>query len=277
MKYAGAEISKSVIEHDGRPIILFDTFGFDHTGHIGVNISKMLVSLPEGVQIADKASMGFFITTAEAEIELQNDLNMGQCVLDNPNIHKLFTLKEAETNVDAATGTYSLDYLVPEAYEYSLFFANCQNQALITMDVSLSLYNVEAGQKRDFLSSGKTQLPKLYLFFFLTFLAAGGAWAYLCFNKSNAVNVQRIHLLMFALIAMKALTCLAQAGEYAYIKATGIPHGWNVVYYVFSFCRGVMLFTVIVLIGTGWSFLKPFLQDKEKKIIMIVIPLQVMN
>lgn len=37
----------------------------------------------------------------------------------------------------------------------------------------------------------------------------------------------------------------------------------------------MLLFTVIVLIGTGWSFLKPFLQEKEKKVLMIVIPLQV--
>ncbi|XP_064967068.1 protein CANDIDATE G-PROTEIN COUPLED RECEPTOR 7-like [Musa acuminata AAA Group] len=40
--------------------------------------------------------------------------------------------------------------------------------------------------------------------------------------------------------------------------------------------RGVLFFTVIVLIGTGWSFLKPFLQDREKKVLMIVIPLQVL-
>ncbi len=38
----------------------------------------------------------------------------------------------------------------------------------------------------------------------------------------------------------------------------------------------VLLFTVIVLIGTGWSFLKSFLQEKEKKVLMIVIPLQVL-
>ncbi len=33
---------------------------------------------------------------------------------------------------------------------------------------------------------------------------------------------------------------------------------------------------VVVLIGTGWSYLKVFLADKEKKILMVVIPLQVM-
>ncbi|KAL3753866.1 hypothetical protein ACJRO7_001157 [Eucalyptus globulus] len=34
-------------------------------------------------------------------------------------------------------------------------------------------------------------------------------------------------------------------------------------------------FAVLVLIGTGGSFLKPFLQEREKKVLMIAIPLQV--
>jgi hypothetical protein len=34
---------------------------------------------------------------------------------------------------------------------------------------------------------------------------------------------------------------------------------------------------VIILIGTGWSFLKPYLQEREKNVLMIVIPLQVLE
>ena len=30
-----------------------------------------------------------------------------------------------------------------------------------------------------------------------------------------------------------------------------------------------------MLIGTGWSYMKPLLNDREKRILMIVIPLQV--
>jgi hypothetical protein len=39
----------------------------------------------------------------------------------------------------------------------------------------------------------------------------------------------------------------------------------------------VLLFNVIVLIGAGWSFLKHFLQDREKKVFMVMIPLQVLS
>ena len=32
---------------------------------------------------------------------------------------------------------------------------------------------------------------------------------------------------------------------------------------------------VVVLVGTGWSYMKPLLANKEKQILMVVIPLQV--
>lgn len=40
--------------------------------------------------------------------------------------------------------------------------------------------------------------------------------------------------------------------------------------------KGAVLFTTIVLIGTGWTIIKHFLTDRDKKIFMIIIPLQVL-
>lgn len=44
---------------------------------------------------------------------------------------------------------------------------------------------------------------------------------------------------------------------------------------VLSRLKGALLFITLALIGTGWAFVKYILSDKEKKIFMIVIPLQV--
>lgn len=237
-----------------------------------MNVSDVKVYIPENGARADKSLMGFFITTAAAELALQDDLRAGQCVLGNGRIHRLFTLQEAEAG-KLADGMFVFQYAVPDAHEYSLFFANCQNHVMVSMKIKFALFNVEANGRNDFLPAGKTELPRVYFAFFLAYIIAGAAWVYFCYTHWSTSH--RIHGLMAVLIFFKALTVLSQAGEYAYIKATGVPQGWNIAFYVFSFFRGIMLFTVIVLIGTGWSFLKPFLQDKEKKVMMIVIPLQV--
>lgn len=50
---------------------------------------------------------------------------------------------------------------------------------------------------------------------------------------------------------------------------------WAILYYAANFLKGALLFITIVLIGTGWAFVKHILSDKDKKIFMIVIPLQV--
>ena len=59
------------------------------------------------------------------------------------------------------------------------------------------------------------------------------------------------------------------------IGAHGHPEGWNVAYYISTATRGVLFFVVVILIATGWSYMKPFLAEREKQILMVVVPLQV--
>lgn len=65
---------------------------------------------------------------------------------------------------------------------------------------------------------------------------------------------------------MKALNLLCAAEDKHYVKVTGKAHDWDVLFYIFQSIRVVLLFTMI---GTGWSFLKLFLQAKEKNILVI--------
>ena len=39
--------------------------------------------------------------------------------------------------------------------------------------------------------------------------------------------------------------------------------------------KGALLFVTIIMLGTGWTFIKHVLADRDKKLFMIVIPLQV--
>jgi hypothetical protein len=44
---------------------------------------------------------------------------------------------------------------------------------------------------------------------------------------------------------------------------------------MFASLKGMLLFTVVALIGTGWSLVKPFLTERDKKIVFTVLGCQV--
>lgn len=82
---------------------------------------------------------------------------------------------------------------------------------------------------------------------------------------------------MALLLAVKTAAMFFESIRYHYIATTGSGEGWSIVYYVFAFLKGLLLFTVILLIGTGWSLVKPYLNDREKKIVLVVLILQVLD
>ena len=48
-------------------------------------------------------------------------------------------------------------------------------------------------------------------------------------------------------------------------------------YYLTNFLKGTFLFIVILLIGSGWSFFKPHLSVKERRILLFVVALQIID
>ena len=108
---------------------------------------------------------------------------------------------------------------------------------------------------------------------FILFVVAGVMWSSVVVVARK--NAHRIHVFMILLVFFKALTLLSQFGMFHLIRTTGHPDGWNIAFYIFTFMRGVLFFTVVILIGTGWSYMKPLLGDNEKRILLFVIPLQV--
>ncbi|KAK1403446.1 Protein CANDIDATE G-PROTEIN COUPLED RECEPTOR [Heracleum sosnowskyi] len=267
-----AEIKKLKILSDGRPMILFEKFGFTHTGFVSVAVSD--VSVTSSLSQPDPSRLGFFLLSEESLIQVLLELqeNPNFCVVDSHYINLLFTFRDLSPPPHSL---FNKSFPVSSPNEYSLFFANCAPESQVTMVVRTEVYNLDnGGTTKDYLSAGSTQLPALYFLFSLVYIGFLAVWAYNCFNNKRSVH--RIHLLMGGLLVMKALNLICAAEDKHYVKVTGTPHGWDVLFYIFQFIRVVLLFTVIVLIGTGWSFLKPFLQEKEKKVLMIVIPLQVL-
>jgi len=142
--------------------------------------------------------------------------------------------------------------------------------------LELIQFNIDAYGNRNYLSVGYFPLPTLYGVFTGVYGVILVIWV-LHFIRTQMNNVNKIHHLMTVLIILKLLSLLFHSIEYHFIQTTGSGAGWRVVYYIFAGLKGIMLFIMIALIGTGWSFIKPFLSDKDKKIFLVVIPLQILD
>ncbi|XP_023539803.1 protein GPR107-like [Cucurbita pepo subsp. pepo] len=264
-----AEIRFTDIRTDDRPIIPFDVFGFNHGGRLELNVSHLALSDPN--PDLDLAKVGFFLCTRESWLHVIQQLEEGEipCALQSDLIKPVFAFNSLK-----GRDQFDVLYSETDADQYTLVFANCLQQLRVSMDVRSAMYNLEGKNGgRDYLSAGKTILPRIYFLLSLIYFSLAVVWIHVLYKKR--LTVYGIHFFMLAVVILKALNLLCEAEDKSYIKRTGSAHGWDVLFYIFSFLKGITLFTLIVLIGTGWSFLKPYLQDKEKKVLMIVIPLQV--
>ncbi|GFS65814.1 protein GPR107 [Nephila pilipes] len=157
---------------------------------------------------------------------------------------------------------------------YSLYFHNCAKNDQLLLPVNLSIAIIEHNGK-NYLSAGEMPLPNLYFMMSFVFLISGCVWIGVLRRKKE--ETFKIHYLMGLLVFLKSLSLLFHGINYHIIAREGTPmEAWAVLYYITHLLKGALLFITIVLIGTGWAFIKHILSDKDKKIFMIVIPLQVL-
>uniref|UniRef100_A0ACD5XRC7 Uncharacterized protein n=1 Tax=Avena sativa TaxID=4498 RepID=A0ACD5XRC7_AVESA len=280
---AAAEIRETVIRADPRTIIPLDEFGFSHQGVLEINVTGIAFDPPASSDL-DLSQFGFFLSTLDAWVHVLRqlqDLDV-TCALQSDLVKLAYSfdrLKPAPNPAGvevARSSSFTTSFRVSEPGQYTLVFANCLTggNLKVSMDVSSAMYNVDpATGERAYLSVGAAALPTIYFLFCIAYAGLVAAWVSILLRKRAAVF--RIHYFMLAVLVLKGFNLLAEAEDKSYIERTGTAHGWDVLFYIFSFFKGISLFTLIVLIGTGWSFLKPYLADREKKVLMVVIPLQV--
>lgn len=158
---------------------------------------------------------------------------------------------------------------------YNLYFHNCPNykyDSQIALDFTIQIAEINSG---NFLSAGEMPLPALYFMMALLFFLSGCFWIFIL--KKSKHPVFKIHYLMAVLVYLKSLSLLFHGINYHFIQTKG-EHvaAWAILYYITHLLKGAVLFITIVLVGTGWTFIKHILADKDKKLFMIVIPLQVL-
>ncbi|XP_029595659.1 protein GPR108-like isoform X1 [Salmo trutta] len=182
-------------------------------------------------------------------------------------------------DVQKINGSYSFSFhmVIGQLDEglYNLNFHYCEN-ILPGTNRPYNL-NVEVTEKNPggYLSAAEILLPRLYIFMAGVFFIIAMVWVYTLLK--HRYSVFKIHWLMAALAFTKSISLVFHSINYHFINTEGHPiEGWAVMYYITHLLKGVLLFITLALIGTGWAFVKYILSDKEKKIFMIVIPLQVL-
>lgn len=276
-----AKITDAEVRKEDRLLVPLDEpFGFSKTGRINITLSDFSLRplydpKKRSVTKPNLQRMGLLITTPFGGLLLDDAVaSDGLCPLDSEEQITLLNFGEIDVGSRSLERDFVLDDMLEDytGGEFLLYFANCEADTAVDFDITLALYNLK-DNRMDFLPVGQDYLPLLYFVAFLAFTSLGALWVWLVFRAKQ--NTHKVHYVMGALILFKSLTVLSQSGMYHMIGLHGHPEGWNIAYYIFTALRSVLFFVVVILIATGWSYMKPFLADREKQILMIVVPLQV--
>jgi len=235
----------------------------------GKTTSKAPVTAPVNL-------VGFVMRHATSESAAQSDLESimekRQCILEHLQPNDVFIDLSDQTNWKQKI---ELSHTVAEdnAGLYSLIYARCYpaGRHYTSFKLDATFYNPGP----DYLSAGDAPLPDMYFIFFGIFSAALIAWVWVLRRGPASGTVHRVHYMMLILLVLKCLSLFFEGVRYHYISIYGVSEMWSTVYYIFAFMKGIMLFTVILLIGSGWSLMKSYLNDQEKRIIWFVLVLQV--
>ncbi len=79
-----------------------------------------------------------------------------------------------------------------------------------------------------------------------------------------------------ALVFVKSISLTFHAINMHYIAVNGTQEAvWAILYYITYVLRGFLLILSILLVGTGFSVIKHILSENERRLFIVVIPLQV--
>jgi len=281
------------IASDQRRSFEIETFGFAQDGTLSISYDSYLL----GPSNADKKNVTSYIilravddkSEAESLINLLQFADSAQttsedgdptCLInfkhqalfsdgDNSQVLKLRFIK-LETSHEPSE---KLNINIEKAGRIQIFFQRCQDKTNVTpYDVSFQLH-LSLKNPSGYLSAGDASLPGLFMAFAFLDVGLLCTWIYFCRRAKEYVH--KIHMLMAALVLIKTLSVFFESLSYGAINMYGKPVAWTVLFYIFYFVKGLMIFVVILLLGMGWSFLRPFLKVEEKKFLLVILTLQV--
>ncbi|BFZ20668.1 hypothetical protein BsWGS_23707 [Bradybaena similaris] len=154
---------------------------------------------------------------------------------------------------------------------YNLYFHNCNSKK---HHVNLVVQIIQ-DNNGNYLSADEMPIPAMYFLFSVVFFVLTLVW-FLVLRKANE-GVYKIHYLMLVVVFFRSLSDLFHGVNMHMIQLSGIHvDAWAILWYIVYLMRGAVMFVTVLLIGAGWVFIKHVFTDREKKLFLIVIPLQIL-
>eukprot|EP01012_Entosiphon_sulcatum_P065928 TRINITY_DN94966_c0_g1_i1.p1 TRINITY_DN94966_c0_g1~~TRINITY_DN94966_c0_g1_i1.p1 ORF type:complete len:507 (-),score=96.65 TRINITY_DN94966_c0_g1_i1:53-1552(-) len=235
-------------------------------------------------------------TVQMARLEEKFHFDAGKCLLDygDAGARQLITLPPPPEGGTERRWAGTIDTLradispeAPQVIDFSghlpeyggfmaLFFFHCIKDVRYSFEVTVTEFNIERSGFKNYLSIGKVRLPPALYLLSAAFGIALFVWLYHSWRNRRYLN--KLHHLMTLLTLLKSLSLLFRAVHLHVISVHG--HGElysDIPYYSLLTAKGMLLFLVILLAGTGWSIIKPFLSDKEKRMLVIILPMVLLD
>ncbi|KAG0079182.1 hypothetical protein BGZ92_001162 [Podila epicladia] len=241
-----------VISDDQRGLINMGSFGFLAGGTFDMDLTDLKISVNEG-DTSEEDRIGFLIQKGSVQAANTFEWEYG-CVLDD-----LFFKEEVARDpsvfqkLDPTKKIFKYHHVVTREEEemWNIIFINCPRSL-----VSFKLKTTEINPGMNYLSAGDIPLPKVYGASAIAYFTAGAVWASVLMRKDTRVVWP--HKLILILAIMTGIQKTFQTIKIHYMQTGSNSEGWTVMFYIFA-------------------FIKPFLNDKDKKIILVIIPLQTIS
>lgn len=290
---SAARIHHLVIKNDPRFAFIIETFGFLNGGTIELDIKDV------AVYPADKPHyMGFVVfpvtVVEEANIYVEKLIQSRECAVEYPPVGSLVI------NISDPSTWKEMDEPgeISGSSDFSVLFTHCSPVGS-AVSVSFTLDATLKNPGNNFLSAGEMNLPAVYGVFAVLFAMMMVAWG--LWLKRHKQETAKIHYGMTLLLGLKTLTLVFESVMYHYIvrmprpfphppvrcqvltrptpslqAVTGHTTAWNAMFYIFSAGKGFVMVAVSMLVASGWSIMRPFLTEREKKILMVALVLQLL-
>ncbi|ORZ37024.1 lung seven transmembrane receptor-domain-containing protein [Catenaria anguillulae PL171] len=86
-----------------------------------------------------------------------------------------------------------------------------------------------------------------------------------------------IHRMMLLLLVLLVVDKTFHSVQTWYLDNGVDAKGWDLAAYILTFIKSSVAMTIVALIASGWSFVRPILPKRERRIVLCIIPLQLVT